>query len=108
MLREEEPIFKMLTALSRSRGRHGTVFKKKEPKGIEKGLTVPSVCIQANGTGRNFLMLSLYCSRRWLEKPARVASGQDVSRPRGGSITRRNDGSIEILSPVSKTPKKRN
>lgn len=34
MLGEKEPIFKMLTALSRSRGRHGTVFKKKEPKGV--------------------------------------------------------------------------
>lgn len=72
MLGEKEPIFKMLTALSRSRGRHGTVFKKKEPKGVEKGLAVPSVCIQANGSGRNFLTLALYCSRRWLEKPAQV------------------------------------
>lgn len=42
---------KMLTALSRSRGRRGTVFQKKEPKGVGKGLSVPSVRIQANGSG---------------------------------------------------------
>lgn len=101
MLWKKESIFKMLTALSRSRRRRRTVFKKKEPKGVGKELSAPSVHIQANAHGPIFFFTldqptaveDVWKSRRGLRED------NTFHVPEGVSITRRNDGGIEIFSP---------